>query len=337
MAVSPECSVLATSVATRRAGSFHRSSVFLSKNAHLACGGSVAGPVWFKVRRELAHEPIVAGRIPGSTPLFAERYLYQDIERTVSGMDSTALVVQFGGGRVREGDAGHWRSMNLPTQSLLVPAGVPTHWHYSGTVDFAVFYFLSGGSSVMKRLDVLAQSRDAPVPFSDPLVGAAALQLVSELQKAHGADTGFMGRLADVMLEQTYRALVTPGTRGINPRHVHFSRLQAVLNHVHANLAADLSAARLAQRAEVSPAHFCRIFREAMGVPPHQYVLAARLDFARKLLTQSMLPISRIAEECGFSSQSHLTASFRTAHSTTPAQYRAHFRQRTTDQPSTSR
>jgi len=55
-------------------------------------------------------------------------------------------------------------------------------------------------------------------------------------------------------------------------------------------------------------------------------VLAARLDLARKLLTQSTLPISRIAEECGFSSQSHLTASFRVAHSTTPAQYRSHVR-----------
>jgi AraC family transcriptional regulator len=279
----------------------------------------------------------VAGRIPGSAAIFAERYLYRDIERTVSGMDSTALVVQFGGGRVKEGDPDHWRSTNLPTQSLLVPARVPTHWHYSGTVDFAVFYFLTGSSNVMQRLNVLTESRDAPLPFSDPLVGAAALQLIGELQKAHGADAGFMERLADVMLEQTYRALVTPGIRGINPRHVHFSRLQAVLNHVHANLAADLSAARLAQRAEVSQAHFCRIFRDAMGVPPHQYVLAARLDFARKLLTQSMLPISRIAEECGFSSQSHLTASFRAAHTTTPAQYRAHFRQRNADQPSTSR
>ena len=297
----------------------------------------MAGPVWFKVRRELAHEPIVAGRIPGAAAIFAERYLYQDIERTVSGMASNALVVQFGGGRVREGDAGYWRSMNLPTQSLLVPAGVPTHWHYSGTVDFAVFYFLAGGSSVMQRLNVLAESRDAPMHFSDPLVGAAALQLVSELQKSHGADAGYMERLADVMLEQTYRALVTPGTRGISPRHVHFSRLQAVLNHVHASLAADLSAARLARRAEVSRAHFCRIFRDATGVSPHQYVLAARLDLARKLLTQSMLPISRIAEECGFSSQSHLTATFRAAHSTTPAQYRAHFRQRNANQSNTSR
>jgi AraC family transcriptional regulator len=63
-----------------------------------------------------------------------------------------------------------------------------------------------------------------------------------------------------------------------------------------------------------------------MGVSPHRYVLAARLDLARKLLTQTTFPISRIAEECGFSSQSHLTASFRAAHSTTPAQYRAHTR-----------
>lgn len=286
----------------------------------------MAGPVWFKVRKELGRQPIVAGRIPGSTPLFVERYIYQDIERTVSGMDTTALVVQFGGGRVREGELHHWRSMNLPTQSLLIPSGVGTHWHYSGTVDFAVFYFLASGSRVMQSLQTLAESRTEPVPFSDPLVGAAALQLAGELQKAHGADAGFMERLADVMLEQAFRALVTPGTRGINPRHVHFGRLQAVLNYVHTNLAGDLSAARLAQRAEVSVAHFARIFRDATGVSPHQYVLAARLDLARKLLTQSSLPIARIAQECGFSSQSHLTAIFRSAHSVTPAQYRAHVR-----------
>jgi AraC family transcriptional regulator len=296
------------------------------KNRSSVAEGSVAGPVWFKVRKELGRQPIVAGRIPGATPLFVERYIYQDIERTVSGMDTTALVVQFGGGRVREGEPDHWRSMNLPTQSLLIPSGVATHWHYSGTVDFAVLYFLAGGSRVMQSLQTLAESRTEPVPFSDPLVGAAALQLAIELQKANGADAGFMERLAGVMLEQAFRALVTPGTRGINPRHVHFGRLQAVLNHVHTNLAGDLSAARLAQRAGVSVAHFARIFRDATGVAPHQYVLAARLDLARKLLTQSSLPIARIAQECGFSSQSHLTASFRSAHSVTPAQYRAHVR-----------
>lgn len=296
----------------------------------------MAAPGWLKVRAELGHRPIVEGRIDGRTPMFVERYLYQAIGRTVSGLRRAALVVQFGGSRVKEGEPDRWRSMNLPSQSLLVPPGVATHWHYSGTVDFAVFHFLEGGGNAIKSLEVLTQSRDAPLPFSDPLVGAAALELVGEVQKGPNADGGFMERLADVMLEQTFRALTTPGTRGINPRHVHFARLQSVLNHVHANLAEDLSAQALAVRADVSLAHFSRIFRDAMGVTVHRYVLAARLDLARKLLRQSTLPISRIAEECGFSSQSHLTASFRAAHSTTPAQYRAHVRRATGTQPSTS-
>jgi len=296
----------------------------------------MVAPGWLKVRAELGHRPIVEGRLDGRLPMIVERYLYQAVDRTVSGLPRAGLVVQIGGSRVREGEPDRWRSMNLPSQSLLVPPGVATHWHYSGTVDFAVFHFLEGGGNAMKSLEVLAQSRDAPLPFSDPLVGAAALELVGEVQKGPNADGGFSERLADVMLEQVFRALTTPGIRGINPRHVHFARLQAVLNYVHANLAEDLSAQSLAARADVSLAHFSRIFRDAMGVTPHRYVLASRLDLARRLLTQSTLPISRVTEECGFSSQSHFTASFRAAHSTTPAQYRAHVRRATGAQPSTS-
>jgi AraC family transcriptional regulator len=286
----------------------------------------VLTPVWQQVRRQLGHQPLVAGEVGGANPVFAERYLFQDIERAVSGLRCTSLVTQFGGSRVQEGRPGQWRSTNLPTQSLLVPRGVPTHWHYSGAVDFAVFYFHADGGAVMESLEALGQARDMPLPFSDPLVGAAALQLVEELPKGDGADEGFMQRLVAIMLEQTYRVLVAPGSKGISPRHVHFARLQAVLNLVRDELAGDLSVSRLAASVGLSEAHFCRIFRDATGVPPHRYVLGARLDLARKLLTQSTLPISRIAGECGFSSQSHLTAGFRAAHSVTPARYRAHVR-----------
>jgi AraC family transcriptional regulator len=298
--------------------------IFVIKHSFAFQGIRMASPGWMKVRRELGHRPIVAGQIGGSTPMFVERYVYQAIDRTVSALGHAGLVIQFGGGPVKEGEPHHWRSMNLPTQGLLIPKGVPTHWHYSGTVDFAVFYFLEGGGNAMQSVDLLTRSRDEPVRFGDPLVGTAAQEIVGELQKGPGADEGFMERLAAVMLEQICRVLTTPGSRGINPRHVHFSRLQAALNFIHDNPAGDLSVSNLAALADVSQAHFCRIFRDAMGVPPHRYVLSARLDLARKLLAQSSLPISRIAEESGFSSQSHLTASFRSAHSRTPAQYRAH-------------
>ncbi|MNF67014.1 HTH-type transcriptional regulator CdhR [compost metagenome] len=280
-------------------------------------------PSWLKVRQELGHGPIVEGRIGGSAPLYVERYLYQTVERTVSGIDMTSLLTQFGGGRVREGERDHWRSISLPTQSQLMPAGLPTHWHYAGTVDFAVFYFLDGGSSAMQNLNRLAASRDEPIPFSDQLVGALALQLVNELQKGRLADQGFMAQLAELMLEQTFRLLTTAGTRGINPRHVHFVRLQRVLNHIHEHVAEDLRTEMLARLADVSLAHFRRIFEDAMGMPPHRYILSVRLEQARKLLTLSPMPIAQVAQACGFSSQSHLTACFRTTHAVTPAHYRA--------------
>jgi AraC family transcriptional regulator len=166
--------------------------------------------------------------------------------------------------------------------------------------------------------------------FGDSLVIALALQIVRELHKGRGSDERFMAMLAPVMLEQVYRTLTTPETRGFNPRHIHYSRLQAVLNHVRDNPGADLSVTALAARAEVSIAHFRRLFNEAMGTPPHRYVLASRLEKARNLLATTTLPIAHIADECGFSSQSHFTACFRTVHASTPAEYRSHLQETAT-------
>ncbi|MES2015189.1 MAG: AraC family transcriptional regulator [Pseudomonadota bacterium] len=278
----------------------------------------MVAPVWMEVRKQLGHLPILEGRIDSAVPLYFERYLYQSIACTVDAMDIAALVTQFGGARVREGAPAHWRSASLPSQSLLIPAGVATQWHYAGTVDFAIFYLLDGDNS----LSMLGAARQAPLPFSDQLVGAAALQLAGEMQKGRYVDAGYLERVAGLMLEQAFRALTTPGTGGINPRHAHFSRLQAVLNHMHAHFGEALPMPMLAGLAGISLAHFRRIFEDAMGMPPHRYLLHIRLEQARRLLA-SALPIARIAQECGFASQSHLTAAFRSAHAVTPAAYRA--------------
>ena len=284
--------------------------------------------VWQAVRRELGRSPLAEGLVRGAgsepTALYVEHYLFSNIARTVSGMAVTALVTQFGGARVREGESGAWRSTIMPSQSLLVPQNCATHWHYSGTVDFAVFYFPNRSGGLVQRLERLAAKAAAPLQFSDALVSALARQLVVELHKGSASDEQFMAMLVPVMLEQTYRVLTTPDTTGFNPRHVHFARLQSVLGYIHAHPGDNLSVPLLAARAGVSEAHFRRLFQEAMGTSPHRYVLALRLEQARKLLASTSLPIAEVADACGFSSQSHLTYSFRNAHASTPAQYRRH-------------
>jgi AraC family transcriptional regulator len=278
---------------------------------------------WLKVRKELGSFPITEGEIGGKSYLYAERYLFRSIEKSVSGINTAALLTQFGGARVHEGEVGQWRTTSLPSQVTLVPANCATHWHYSGAIDFAVFYFPEKPRGILERLSSLTKTSKEPLTFNDNLVSAASLQLLNELATGTSADEAFMARLADVMLEQTYRTLTTSSVGRFDPRHVHYSRLQAVLSFIHENLSQELSAQLLADRAEVSLAHFRRLFEEAMGVPVHRYVLNTRLDQARKLLTLTTMPISRIAEDCGFSNQSHLTACFKKAHAATPAQFRS--------------
>jgi AraC family transcriptional regulator len=278
---------------------------------------------WLQVRKDLGFEPIVAGMIEGDYPVFAERYLYRSPEKTVSGLRGVGLVTQLGGSRVQEGERGQLRADSLPTRSILVPANCPTHWNYSGTVDFANFYFPEHLDGIQESLRELVEARGEPMVFGDTLVGATALQLVSELNKGASADKAFMALLVEVMLKQTYRALTTPDTGAINPRHIHFSRLQAVLGFIHEHLAEKLSIDLLAAEAQVSQTHFRRLFLDAMGVPPHRYILALRLERARNLLSMTTMPIARIALSCGFSDQSHLTASFRSSHVVTPAEFRA--------------
>lgn len=281
---------------------------------------------WHKVHRELGSKPLVDAIVtsagPEATALYVEQHLIQDIERSVSGLPRTVLVTQFGGARVKEGESGAWRSTTLPNQSLLVPANCPTHWHYSGTVDFALFYFPDRATGVAERLRLLAAQGGAPLSLSDALVNALARQLVAELHKGAAGDEHFMATLVPVMLEQVYRVLTTPETAGLNPRHAHFSRLQSALSHIHHHLGENLTVPVLAQRAGVSVAQFRRLFLEAMGAPPHRYVLATRLEQARKLLATTSLPIAQIADVCGFSSQSHFTNCFKSAHASTPWEYR---------------
>jgi AraC family transcriptional regulator len=282
---------------------------------------------WQKVRRDLGSQPLAEGMVVGDAPLFVEHYLFKDIERTVSAADAPVFLTQFGGSRVREGEQGSWRATVMPSQSLLVPANCKTHWHYTGTVDFAVFYFPDQVSGVSKRLQQLAAKASEPLAVNDALVSSLALQLVKEVHKGRGCDEGFMSMLSVLMLEQSYRSLTTPETSGFNPRHVHFSRLQTVLSYIREHLGEDLSVPTLAGKAGVSVAHFRRLFLEAMGTPPHRYVIAARLEQARTLLAVTTMPIGQIGEVCGFSSQSHFTACFRSTHASTPAEYRLHIKQ----------
>jgi AraC family transcriptional regulator len=94
---------------------------------------------------------------------------------------------------------------------------------------------------------------------------------------------------------------------------------------IELNLAEPLSLGQLAAICALSEYHFARMFRESFGLPPHQYVLARRLNRARELLRKTRSAFGEIALACGFTSPSHFSNRFKQAMGATPGEYRAVF------------
>ena len=78
----------------------------------------------------------------------------------------------------------------------------------------------------------------------------------------------------------------------------------------------------LAAKAGISPFHFLRVFSQATGLTPHQYLLSPRIRAARFLLQSTSLSVKRIALDCGFSTEAAFCSTFRKREGRTPSQYR---------------
>lgn len=101
------------------------------------------------------------------------------------------------------------------------------------------------------------------------------------------------------------------------------SVLRNVLALIDENLGQPLTLAALAQEAALSEYHFARMFRQSMGLAPHQYVMQRRMARAEQLVRHSAQSLTGIALACGFNSASHFSNRFKSVTGMTPSQLRA--------------
>jgi AraC family transcriptional regulator len=99
-------------------------------------------------------------------------------------------------------------------------------------------------------------------------------------------------------------------------------RLKRVLDRMQADLSTDLDLHSLAKESGYSKSHFLRMFREATGITPYQYLLRLRLQQAQRMIKEESYGLVDIAFACGFSSHTHMSRMFRQAIGITPSEYR---------------
>ncbi|HAR26758.1 MAG TPA: AraC family transcriptional regulator, partial [Bradyrhizobium sp.] len=102
-------------------------------------------------------------------------------------------------------------------------------------------------------------------------------------------------------------------------------RFSALHDWISSHLADDLSLPTLANQAGMSERSFSRHYAEATGLTPARAIERLRVEGARHLLSETRLPIKRIAQRCGFGSEETMRRSFLRLLATTPQDYRARF------------
>lgn len=121
--------------------------------------------------------------------------------------------------------------------------------------------------------------------------------------------------------------MATPQLTRIGPSTLPLSRLRRVTDYIREHLDQHLTLAHLGAVVYMSPYHFARLFRHSTGLPPHRFVVRARIDHAAILLAAPELSIAQISRVVGFRTPGHFATVFHRLMGVTPSEYRArHFR-----------
>lgn len=130
---------------------------------------------------------------------------------------------------------------------------------------------------------------------------------------------------ASILAVQTIAEQLSPAARKhTDASPLPPSQMRRVHDFIEAHLGEAIGVAEMATAAGLSPYHFSRRFKAAMGVSPHRFLIRRRLDHARRLIAEGGLPLSAIAPLSGFSSQAHMTTAFRAHFGRTPGWFVKH-------------
>jgi AraC family transcriptional regulator len=94
------------------------------------------------------------------------------------------------------------------------------------------------------------------------------------------------------------------------------------LAYIEANLGSKLKTRELADLVSYSKSHFCRAFKQSLGIPPMAYVATRRVERAKQMMSSTREPLTQIAMACGFADQAHLNRSFRRKVGSSPGRWR---------------
>jgi AraC family transcriptional regulator len=152
--------------------------------------------------------------------------------------------------------------------------------------------------------------------FADPLVAKLCRLIAQECVGPECCGRQYADNLISALAIALARAETTGkalSRGGLAPW-----QLRRVQSHMLENLAGRVTLRQLAEIAQISLTHFSRAFKESVGCAPHQWMIEAKMDEAKKLLMVGAMSLTEVSLTLGFCDQAHFTRVFTKSISATP-------------------
>jgi AraC-like DNA-binding protein len=204
-----------------------------------------------------------------------------------------------------------------PCMGFFLPAGYP-HEYYPNEEIWDTHWVIPGGDSWEQIMKHFGFDRARVFEISE------LKTLEHHFRKMHEAirDDSIFGNyraagfLYDFLIE-LYR-VTSSAAMGKSMS----SAVIKAIDYINANYKRTVTMAQLCAVAGVSEQHLCRLFRNALGSRPMEYVAKRRIQTAKELLSSTDYSVDVIAEMTGFGSGSYFCKLFKRYEDMTPSQFR---------------
>lgn len=248
-------------------------------------------------------------------PARRSHYLFHFI---LEGKGSFTAADEMGNATVHELHAGEG-FLIFPGQITTYVADLDDPWEYIW-IEF-------DGAHVKSNLDRLGFSPASPVYQAQD--EDRCKQMVDAMRSLldHRSASQFYLVACAYLFFDAFLGSARPHRSGASSR-LHSFYVDNALAYIEQNYQGDITVEDIARNAGLNRSYFGKVFRDAMGVSPQQFLIGFRIEKACELLKLSNLSVGEVGRAVGYPNQLHFSRAFKNARGLSPRAWRQQHAQR---------
>jgi len=216
-------------------------------------------------------------------------------------------------GKTIEGKPGRW---------FFIPAGIPHAYANDNSMPFRkcwVHFDVDNDDEGIMNLLNLPYYVDADVEETEKLFAKQ-----EQFKDTNSVSECFLKKA--FVLELIAKYISIANCEKILVEKTKDEMLNKALAYIEENLGEEITVERLAEVCHLHPTHFIRIFKKRMGVTPARFIKTKRLEYAKKLIEETEISLSQVAEKIGCSGLANFSKMYKSYFGVSPKNYRRHLR-----------